>query len=84
MTIADLVVSVHPCAEGSGQGIVGSLLLLLYICQAGWYFLLGMAWAFRTRLVERGHGLAILGLLCPERPVGSAVGTEVLRGVNIV
>lgn len=81
MTIADLVVSVLPCAEGSGQGVVGSLLFLLYIRL---YILLDMAWAFRNRLVERGPDLAIWGLLCPERHVGSAVETEVLRGVNIV
>lgn len=86
ITVARPVVSMLPCAEGSRQGVVGSVLVLLgSICLAAWLcFLLDLSLVIQTRLVEGGPDLVILGLLRPGLHVGSAVAREVIGGVEVV
>ena len=86
ITVADPVVSMLPCAEGTRQGAVRSPLLLLGSRRlAAWlWLLLDLSLIGWTRLVEGGPDLVIFGLLCPGLHVGSAVAMEVVGGLQVV
>lgn len=86
ITVADPVANMLSCAKGSRQGVVGPLLVLLGSVRLDpWlYFLLDRGLVGRTRLVEGGPDLVILGLLRSGLHIGTAVAMEVVGGVKVV
>lgn len=83
--IADPVVRVLPSAERCRQGVVGSLLVLLFKRPAPrWYFLLVWGLVGGTGLVQGGPDRVIFGLLCPELRVALAVRMSAAGGIEVV
>lgn len=84
LTVADPVVGMLPRAQGWGEGVVGSLYVLLSICLgAWWYFLLDLGLVDWTRLVEGDPELVILGLLCLWLHEGAAIEIEIIESVDV-